>query len=99
MFSPILLQATAPQGNSMFTFIFPLLMIAVLYFFMLRPQMKRQKEAQKFVDSLHEGMEVFTNAGIIGRITKIDGNAVRLMIDEKTFMRVLKNTIAGEYKG
>jgi len=44
-------------------------------------------------------MDVVTNAGIIGRITKVDGPIVRLMVDEKTFMRVVKSSIQGEYKG
>ena len=79
--------------------LFPLLILVVFYFFLIRPQMKRQKDQQKFVESLKEGMEVYTQAGIIGRITKVDGNAVRLMVDEKTFMRVLKSSVQGEYKG
>lgn len=93
----VLLQA--PQGGSQFMgLLFPLLIIVVFYFFLIRPQVKRQKEQQKFVDNLREGMEVITSAGIIGKVTKIDGNVVRLLIDEKTFLRVLKQTITGEYK-
>lgn len=79
--------------------LFPLLIIAVFYFFLIRPQVKRQKDVQKFQENLREGMEVVTNAGIIGRITKIDGPVVRIMVDEKTFMRVVKSSIQGEYKG
>ncbi len=78
---------------------FPLMIIVVFYFFLIRPQIKRQKDQQKFVESLREGMEVLTQAGIIGRITKIDGNVVRLMVDEKTFIRVVKQSITGEYNG
>ena len=76
----------------------PFLILIVFYFFIFRPQIKRQKDQQKFADSLKEGMEVVTTAGIIGRITKIDGNVVRLMVDEKTFMRVVRQTITSEYK-
>lgn len=77
--------------------LFPLLIVVVFYFFLIRPQVKRQKDQQKFLDSLREGMEVVTSAGIIGRVTKIDGNVVRLMVDEKTFIRIAKNSIQGEY--
>jgi len=66
---------------------------------LIRPQVKRQRETQKFIENLREGMEVLTQAGIIGRITKIDGNVVRLMVDEKTFIKVVKQSITGEYKG
>ena len=79
-------------------FLFPLLILVVFYFFLLRPQINKQKEVQKFVDNLKEGQEVVTNAGIIGKIVKIDGNVVRLLIDEKTYMRVLKQSISSEYK-
>lgn len=92
----ILLQAET--GSPLMGLLFPLLIIAVFYFFLIRPQVKRQKEQQKFVDGLREGMEVVTTAGIIGKVTKIDGNVVRLLIDEKTFIRVLKQTITGEFK-
>jgi preprotein translocase subunit YajC len=93
----LLLQA--PAGNPLLGMLFPFLIILVFYFFLIRPQVKRQKDQQKFVESLKEGMEVVTNAGIIGRITKIDGAVVRLMVDEKTFIRVVKSSIQGEYKG
>lgn len=94
----IFLQAAQPGGSAFISMLFPFLILIVFYFFLIRPQMKRQKETQKFQEGLREGMEVVTNAGIIGKITKIDGNVVRLMIDEKTFMRVVRQSITGEYK-
>lgn len=95
----IFLQAPSGGGAGLMGMLFPLLIIVVFYFFLIRPQVKRQRDQQKFVESLKEGMEVLTQAGIIGRITKIDGNVIRLMVDEKTFIRVVKQSITGEYKG
>ncbi|MBP6810254.1 MAG: preprotein translocase subunit YajC [Saprospiraceae bacterium] len=92
----ILLQAA---GNPLLGMLFPLLIVVVFYFFLIRPQIKKQKEQQKFIESLREGMEVVTNSGIIGRITKMDGPIIRLMVDEKTFIRVVKSSIQGEFKG
>lgn len=92
----IFLQASS--NNPLLGMLFPFLIILVFYFFLIRPQIKRQKEQQKFVENLKEGMDVVTNAGIIGRITKIEGAVVRLMVDEKTFIRVVKSSIQGEYK-
>ena len=97
MLTFVFLQA-APGGSSLFGLLFPFLIILVFYFFLMRPQIKRQREQAAFTESLKEGMEVVTSSGIIGRVTKIDGNAVRLMVDEKTFIRVLKQSITGEYK-
>lgn len=93
----IFLQA-GPGGSPLIGMLFPLLIIVVFYFFLIRPQVKRQKEQQKFINELREGMEVVTNAGIIGKVTRIDDNIVRLLIDEKTYMRVLKQTITGEFR-
>ncbi len=77
--------------------LFPLLIIVVFYFFMLRPQMQQQKKVQNFQSSLAPNMEVVTNGGIIGRVTKIEDSVVTLLVDEKTRIRVLRNTIAAEY--
>jgi preprotein translocase, YajC subunit len=98
MLTYILLQAPQGGGNPLIGLLFPLLIILVFWFFLIRPQVKRQREQQKFIESLREGMEVVTSAGIIGKVTKIDGDVVRLLIDERTFIRVLKQTITGEYK-
>ena len=94
----ILLQA-APASNPLIGMLFPFLIIIVFYFFLIRPQIRKQKDQHKFVESLKEGMEVVTNSGIIGRITKMDGPVIRLMVDEKTFIRVVKSSIQGEFKG
>jgi preprotein translocase subunit YajC len=98
MLTYILLQAPQGGGNPFIGLLFPLLIILVFWFFLIRPQVKRQREQQKFIESLREGMEVVTSAGIIGKVTKIDGDVVRLLIDERTFIRVLKQTVTGEYK-
>jgi preprotein translocase subunit YajC len=96
MFNTIFLQAAG--GNQWITMLFPFLILIVFYFFLIRPQLKRQKEQQKLVDNLREGMEVVTSAGIVGKITKVEGDIVRLLVDEKTFIRVLKASVSGEYK-
>jgi len=98
MLQLLLFQAAPQGGSSLMGLLFPLLILVVFYFFLIRPQVKRQKDQQKFIDSLRDGMEVVTTAGIIGKVVKIDGNVVRLLIDEKTYLRVLKQTISGEFK-
>ncbi|MCO6460795.1 MAG: preprotein translocase subunit YajC [Saprospiraceae bacterium] len=71
-------------------------MVAVMYFFMLRPQIKKQKEQNKFGESLAKGNDVVTSSGIIGRINKIEGNIVTLQVDPKTFIKVTKGSISKE---
>jgi preprotein translocase subunit YajC len=75
----------------------PLAMILVVfYFFMIRPQMKRQKEQTSFSDSLEKGKEVVTASGMIGKINKIEGQVVTLEVANNTFIRVTKASISKE---
>lgn len=66
----------------------------VMYFFMIRPQVKRQKEQASFVSDLSGGMEVVTMSGIIGKISKIEGDVVTLKLDDRTSIRVVKSAIS-----
>ncbi len=84
------------QGAGGMSLIFPLAMFAVFFFFIIRPQMKRQKEQQTFADSIERGREVVTASGIFGKITKIDGQIVTLQIADKVLIRVTKGSISKE---
>lgn len=74
-----------------------ILIFGVMYFFMLRPQIKKQKEQNNYLSNLKKGDQVVTGSGIIGRITRIDESAViELQIDSKTFMKVIKSAVSKE---
>lgn len=73
-----------------------LLMFVVVFFFFIRPQAKKQKEQNKFLESLEKGEEVVTMSGLIGRINRIDGGIVTLAVSEKTFVRITKSSISRE---
>ncbi len=65
---------TAPAAQSPYmSFIMIAVMIAIFYFLLIRPQSKRMKEHRALVESLSEGSEVIFAGGLMGRITKIDG--------------------------
>ena len=69
----LFLAAQAAQGGGSMSFIIMMVAIfAIMYFFMIRPQQKRQKEIQKFQNSLEEGTVVVTGGGIYGTVKKID---------------------------
>ena len=73
LISPAYAQtAPATGGGDMLTSMLPLvLMFVVLYFVMIRPQMKRQKEHRAMIDALAKGDEVATAGGLIGKVTKL----------------------------
>ena len=68
---------------------------AIFYFFMIRPQQKKQQEIQKFQNSLTEGTQVFTSGGIYGTVKKIDlANAVvEVEVAKGVVIRVNKNHV------
>ncbi len=92
----------APGGcagaGGMQSLIFMLLMIAVFYFMLIRPQQKKAKEQQNFLGSLEKGWQVVTRGGVIGRITGVSDTTVTLEIQEKVRVRVLKSYIDGLHK-
>ena len=69
----LFLAAQAAQGGGSMSFIIMMVAIfAIMYFFMIRPQQKRQKEIQSFQNNLSEGTAVVTGGGIYGTVKKID---------------------------
>jgi len=63
--------AAAGGGDGLIGFLPIILMFVLLYFLMIRPQMKRAKEAKAMVEALQKGDEVITAGGVVGRITKL----------------------------
>ena len=103
----ILLTATgaAAEGATGIAAIIPLIawfviIIGFMYFFMIRPQQKKQKEIQKFRDSLQPGMEVITYGGVHGTIKSIDDatNTVMLEIASDVKIKVEKTHLFGDVK-
>jgi preprotein translocase subunit YajC len=71
-----------------------ILMFVVLYFLMIRPQMKRQKEQKTMMDALAKGDEVITSGGILGRVTKVTDAYVTLEIANGTEIVVQKAAVS-----
>ena len=75
--------------------LFPLLLIfGVMYFFVLRPQLKERQDHDKLVASLAKDDEVVTASGFHGRILAVEGDTVVLEIGERTRVVIDKSTVA-----
>jgi preprotein translocase subunit YajC len=91
----VLLQAQG--GGSMFSLLFMVGMIAVMYFFMIRPQAKRAKEQKKFSESISVGEDIVTTAGIHGRIQRTNENGtLQIEISRNTYMTIERSAISME---
>lgn len=81
------------QGNV--TFLISLvLLVAIFYFLLIRPQQRRMRQQRELVDSLSVGDEVITIGGLFGRIMEMDDDSVTLEISPGTQVRLVKNAIA-----
>jgi preprotein translocase subunit YajC len=96
MLTTILLQAATAegaQGAGWMNMIMLLLIFVIFYFFMIRPQTKRQKEIKKFQDSLENGKTIITQGGIYGRVREVKDNYVLVEIADGVKIRVNKNMV------
>ncbi len=94
-FNLALMQAAAGGQSMMPTIIMMVALFAILYFFMIRPQNKKQKEIQNFRNSLAVGQEIVTIGGVCGTIRSIDDAAgtVSVEVDKGVKMTFLKSAI------
>ncbi len=85
--------AAAGAGGGLEGLILPIGLIVILYFFMIRPQMKRQKEQKKMVDALAKGDEVQTEGGIMGKIVNLGDNFILLEIADGVEIKVRRTSV------
>ncbi|MFO7817867.1 MAG: preprotein translocase subunit YajC [Thermodesulfobacteriota bacterium] len=87
--------AQSGQGNPLSAFIPLILMFAIFYFLLIRPQQKKAKNHKIMLENLKKGDRVLTNGGIYGRITDMDGDVLTLSIGENQSLRVNRGYVAG----
>src|SRR5690554_1781280 len=89
----LMMQPQGQDANPLMSFLPLLLIVVVFYFFMIRPQMKRQKEIRNFRESLAKGDKVVTTGGIYGRIVEVKETYIVLEIAKEVQIKVDKNGI------
>lgn len=86
--------APAAAPNPLTSFLPLIIIFGIFYFMLIRPQMKRAKEARAMVAALAKGDEVLTTGGILGRIEDIADSFVTLEIADNVRIKVQKNAIS-----
>ncbi len=89
----ILLQSGQQGGSNQYMWIMMIAMFAILYFFMIRPQNKKQKEIQKFRRSLEVGQKVVTAGGIHATIKEIQENQLIIEIAKDVRITIEKSSV------
>lgn len=87
-------SGAAPTGGGFEFLIMIAIFFAIMYFMIIRPQQKRQKEHNALLASLSKGNEVVTGGGVVGKITDIGDNLVEIKVAEGTTLRVQRQAIA-----
>ena len=88
-------QAPAGGGSSLWLML--ALMFVVMWFFMIRPQRKQQKELEKFRNALKRGDKVVTIGGIYGTVDEIKDKTVLIKVDGEIKLRVDKNSLVKDF--
>ena len=97
-FMTILQAAPAAQAGSQWSmWIMLALIFVVMWFFMIRPQRKQQKELQNFRDSLKKGDKVVTIGGIYGTVCEIKEGSVLIEVDNNVKIRVSKQALVKDF--
>ena len=89
--------AAQAQGGGWQMWIMLALIFVVMWFFMIRPQRKQQKELQTFRDSLKKGDKVVTVGGIYGTVCEIKEGSVLIEVDNNVKIRVSKNALVKDF--
>ena len=94
--TPAFAQAAGGGAGSAFASFVPLILIfAIMYFLLIRPQQKKMKEHRAMVEALRRGDQVLTQGGIIGKVTKVqEDGTIEVEIAEGVKVKVLRHTIA-----
>jgi len=86
-------QDSATSGG-LLSFLPLIIIFAIFYFMLIRPQMKRSKEHRQLVSQLGKGDEVVTNGGVLGRITAVSESFVTLEVGDKVQIKVQRHAVA-----
>ncbi len=96
MVSTILAQASAGGGILGQVFLFGSI-ILIMYFFMIRPQQKKQKDTKKFIEEIKKGDDVVTIGGLHGKVSSVEGDVVFLELDRGLKVKVEKSAISADF--
>lgn len=86
-------QAAPAAGNPITALIFPVFLLLIFYFMLIRPQMKRAKEHRAMVADLKVGDEVLTTGGLYGKIKSVEEGTVDLTLSQGVEVRLQKSAV------
>ena len=93
--TPAFAQAAGGAGSAFASFVPLILIFAIMYFLLIRPQQKKVKEHQKMVEALRRGDQVVTAGGIVGKVVKVrEDGEIEVELAPNVKVRVVRSTVA-----
>lgn len=89
----LLMAQGGGQQNSLWSFIPMILIFVVIYFFMIRPQQKKQKELTVYRDAIQSGDKIITTGGIYGKVVSLKDTTVIIEVEDRTKIKIDKSAI------
>lgn len=90
-------QQEGAEGSGWSTILMFGMIFVVFYFFMIRPQMKKQKEQKKFREALEKGTKIVTIGGVHGKIVEVKDNTAIIEVEGGNKLKIEKSAIAQEF--
>ncbi len=87
-------QEAASQSGGLISFLPLIVIFALFYFMLIRPQMKRAKEHRQLVSGLQKGDEIVTSGGLLGKITQIEDSFVTVKVAQNVEIKVQRHAVA-----
>ncbi|WP_298298300.1 preprotein translocase subunit YajC [Hydrotalea sp.] len=98
MFNVILMAGSPQQGGGSIQLFLMIAIIAVFYFFMIRPQAKKAKEQKRFIDNLQKGDKIVTLAGIHATVYKVnEDGTLQIEVNPGSYLKIEKSAISMEW--
>jgi len=89
----LMAQGSGGQQSSYMSFLPMILIFIVIYFFMIRPQQKKQKELATYRSSVKSGDKIITTGGIYGKIVSLQDNTVIIEVEDRTKIKIDRSAI------
>ncbi len=93
--SPAYAQSAGGFGSGFGSLVPLLLIVLIMYFLIIRPQMQQAKTHKKMIEDLRRGDQIITQGGLIGKISKIEDEELVIEIAHEVKVRVIRSTIKG----
>ncbi|MDT8401198.1 MAG: preprotein translocase subunit YajC [Bacteroidales bacterium] len=88
------LMGPTPEGqNPLVTFLPLILVFGIFYFFMIRPQVRKQKELSNYRNTLKKGDKIITTGGIYGKVTDVKDNTVTVDVGDNVLLKIDKSAV------